>query len=84
MDEISYMEAFVIDSIIKGHQLHVGHMIIQHMIACCKKKGRILPYGRILTLVFQVMCIDLTREPEFVKPNPYDNQCYSFTTNTDL
>ena len=41
-DEASYMEAFVIDSIIKGRQLHVGHMIIQHMIVCCNKKRRIL------------------------------------------
>ena len=37
-DEVSYMEAFVIDSIIKGRQFHIGHMIIQHMIVCCKKK----------------------------------------------
>ena len=35
-DEVSYMEAFVIDSVVVRHQLHLEHMIIQHMIANCR------------------------------------------------
>ena len=71
-DEVSYMEAFVIDSIRKERQLHIGHIIIQHMITCCKKKGKILPYGLIVTLVFQAMGINLSRKPDYEKPKPSD------------
>ena len=37
-DEVTYLESFITDSILMGHQLHLGHIIIRHMIACCKKK----------------------------------------------
>ena len=38
IDEVTYLEAFIIDSILMGRRLHLRHIIIHHMIACCKKK----------------------------------------------
>ena len=54
-----------------GRQLHLGHIIIHHIIAC-KKKKRGLPYGRILTKIFEAKGIDLSREPNIDKPGSYD------------
>ena len=71
-DEVSYFEAFVIDSMVVRRRLHLGHMIIQHMIANCRKMGCILPYGHLLTKVFQAFGIDLNIEPDVERPKSTD------------
>ena len=35
-DEVTYLEAFIIYSILMGHRLHLRYIIIHHVIACCK------------------------------------------------
>ena len=70
--EVSYYEAFLIDSILTRRQIHLGYLIIMHMISCCKSTTRILPYGRFLTRVFKDVGIDLGRETNFEAPNAYD------------
>ena len=57
-DEVSYLEEFVINSLVFRRQLHLRHIIIHHMMACCRKKGRILPYGCLLIKVFKAFGID--------------------------
>ena len=62
MDEVSYLEAFLVYSILVGHHLSIRYIIMNHMVACCESKTRILPYGLIMTRVFKVFGIDLTLE----------------------
>lgn len=71
-DEVSYLDAFVIDSILVTCRLHLGYMIIQHIIDCWSKKGWILSYGWLLTKIFEAIGIDLSYEPDMEKPSPYD------------
>ncbi|RVW21880.1 hypothetical protein CK203_108514 [Vitis vinifera] len=52
-DEVSYLEAFLIDSILTGRRIHVGYLMMMHMISCCKSTTRVLPYDRFLTRVFK-------------------------------
>ena len=32
-DEVSYLEAFIVDSILTGRQIHVGYLMMMHMIS---------------------------------------------------
>ena len=71
-DEVTYLETFIINSILMERRLHLRHIIIHHMLACCKKKKRTLPYDRILIKKFEVKGIDLSREPNIDIPSPYN------------
>ena len=53
MNEVSYLEAFLVYSIIVGQRLNSGYIIMNHTATCCESKTRILPYGRIITKVFK-------------------------------
>ena len=45
---------------------------MNHMVACCERKTRILPYEHIMTRIFKAFGIDLTVEDEVEEPSPYD------------
>ena len=71
-DEVSYLEAFFIDSILTGRRIHVGYLMMMHMISCCESTTRVLPYDRFLTRVFKDAEVDLSRETDFKAPTIYD------------
>ncbi|RVX23335.1 hypothetical protein CK203_000423 [Vitis vinifera] len=71
-DEVSYLEAFLVDSILMGRRIHVGYLMMMHMISCCESTTRILPYGHFLTRVFKDVGVDLSRERNFKAPSIYD------------
>ncbi|RVW98981.1 hypothetical protein CK203_033750 [Vitis vinifera] len=71
-DEVSYYEAFLVDSLLTGRRIHVGYVMMRHMMSCCESTTRVLPYGRFLTRVFKDAGIDLSRETEFKAPSIYD------------
>ena len=71
-DEVSYYEAFLVDSLLTGRRIHVGYVMMRHMMSCCESTTRVLPYGRFLTRVFKDAGIDLSRETEFEAPSIYD------------
>ncbi|RVW22362.1 hypothetical protein CK203_096192 [Vitis vinifera] len=71
-DEVSYLEAFLIDSIMTGRRIDVGYVMMMHMMACCERPKRILPYGRFMTRVFKDAGVDLSREQEVEGPSSYD------------
>ena len=71
-DEVSYLESFLIYSILVGRRLNIGYIIMYHMAACCKIKTRILPYGRIMTKVFKEFSIEFTLDEEVDEPSPYN------------
>ena len=71
-DEVSYLEAFIIDSIMRGRRIDVGYVMMMHMLACCESSTRVLPYGRFLTRVFKDAGVDLSKEQDFEAPSSYD------------
>ena len=71
-NKVSYYEAFLIDSILTGRRIHLGYLMMMHMISCCESMTHILPYGCFLTRVFKDADVDLSRETDFEAPNTYD------------
>ena len=71
-DEVSYLEAFIIDSILMGKQIQVGYLMMMYMISCCESTTRVLAYSRFLTRVFKDAGVDLSRETNFEAPSIYD------------
>lgn len=64
---------FLIDSILIGQRMHLGYLIMRHMILCAETPLRILLYGCFLTLVFKKAGIVLSRERDnMITPSPYD------------
>ena len=60
------------DSILIGRWIHVGYLMMMHMISCCESTTHVLPYGRFLTRVFKDVGVALSREIDFEAPNTYD------------
>ena len=71
-NEVSYLEAFLVYSIIVAQCLNIVYIIMNHMASCCESKTRILPYGRIMTKVFNAFGIEFTLDDEVDEPSPYD------------
>ena len=61
-DEVSYLKAFIVDLIFTGRRIHVGYLMMMHMISCIESSTRVLPYGRFLTRDFKDARVDLSRE----------------------
>ena len=53
-------------------QIHLGYLMMMHMISGCESTTLVLPYGRLFTRVFKDVGIDLSREIDFEAPNAYD------------
>ena len=71
-DEVPYFEAFIVDLILIGRRIHVGYLMMMHMISCVESTTRVLPYGLFLTRVFKDVGVDLSREMNFEALTSYD------------
>ena len=71
-DEVSYLEAFIVDSILTGRRIHVGYLMMMHMISYVENTTRVLPYDRFLTRVFKDAGVDLSKETDFEASTSYD------------
>ena len=60
------------NSILTGKWIHVGYLMMMHMISCCESTTRVLPYGRFLTRMLKDVRVDLSRKTKFEAPNTYD------------
>ena len=54
--------------ILTRRRIHLGYLMMMHMISCCESMTRVLPYGR----VFKDVGVDWSRETYFEAPNIYD------------
>ena len=59
------------DSIMTGRRIHVGYLMMMHLISSCESTTRVLPYGCFLTRVFKNVGVDLSREKFFEALNIY-------------
>ncbi|KAL6349996.1 hypothetical protein AAG906_002103 [Vitis piasezkii] len=71
-DEVSYLEAFIMDSILTKKRIHVGYLMMMHMISYVESTTRVLPYNCFLTRVFKDVGVNLSRETNFEAPTSYD------------
>ncbi|WJZ82953.1 hypothetical protein VitviT2T_002674 [Vitis vinifera] len=55
-----------------GRRIHMGYLMMMHIISCCENTTRILPYNRFLTRVFKDVKVTFSRETDFEVPSTYD------------
>ena len=60
------------DWILTGRQIHVGYLMMMHMISCVENTTQVFPYDCFLTRVFKDAGVDLSREMDFEAPTSYD------------
>ena len=60
------------DLILTGRRIHVGYLMMMHMISYVENTTRVLPYDRFLTRVFKDVGIDLSKETDFEASTSYD------------
>ena len=60
------------DSIMKGRRIHLGYLMMMHMISCCESMTCVLTYDCFFTRVFKDVGVDLSRETNFEAPTSYD------------
>ncbi|KAL6330086.1 hypothetical protein AAG906_040004 [Vitis piasezkii] len=53
-------------------RIHLGYLMMMHMISCCESTTRVLPCDCFLTRVFKDVGVDLSRKKDFEVPNIYD------------
>ena len=70
-DEVSYLKAFLVDSILTGRRIHMGYLMM-HMISCCESTTCVLLYDRFLAKVFNDVGVDLSKKTDFEASNIYD------------
>ena len=71
-DKVSYLEAFLIDSILIGWNIHLSYIMMQHMIAYYQSNTWVFPYDHFLIRVFKDVNINLSKETDFEAPSAYD------------
>ena len=71
-EKLSYLEAFLVDSLLMGRRVNLGYIMINHMIVCCKSTTQVLPYGRFLMKVFREFGLDLSTKTESDKVFVFD------------
>ena len=72
IEELSYLEAFLVDSLLMGRKVNLGYIMLNHMISCCESTTRVLPYGRFLTKIFRKFGLDLLTKTESDKVFMFD------------
>lgn len=71
-NEVSYYEVFLIDSILGEHKLHLGYILVRHLIQCIQGRVLVTHFGRVFTPIFMYMGIDLILEDDVQRPTHYD------------
>ena len=78
MSESTYVDLWLVYSILTGRKVNLGFLIIQHMAKVIASSKSILPYGMLLTIIFEEFGIDLDSESDVRIPktsNFIDNAC---------
>ena len=60
------------DLILTYKRIHLGYLMIMHMIACHESMTKVFFYERFLFLVFKETGIGLIKETKFEAPSIYD------------
>ena len=71
-DELYYLKAFLVDSLLMGHKVNIFYIMLIHMIACYESTTQVLPYGRFLMKVFMEFGLDLSSQTKTRKVFVFD------------
>ncbi|WKA01366.1 hypothetical protein VitviT2T_019649 [Vitis vinifera] len=71
-DDVSFLEAFLVDSILTERKVNIGYIIFQHMKACSISEDSVLPYGMFITKIVKYFNINLRNETDGKKLKSFD------------
>ena len=61
-DDVSFLEAFLVDNILTERKVNIGYIIFQHMKACSISEDSVLPYGMFITKIVKYFNVNLRNE----------------------
>ena len=65
-DEVTRLDIGLLDSLIRGRQVHLSFTIVRHMLSTTAVSNRSLPYGSIISKILRYFLVPLS-EPVFVE-----------------
>ena len=71
-DDVSFLEAFLVDSILTERKVNIGYIIFQHMKACSISEDSVLPYGMFITKIVKYFDVNLRSEKDGKKLKSFD------------
>ncbi|KAJ9672799.1 hypothetical protein PVL29_026148 [Vitis rotundifolia] len=71
-DDVSFLEAFLVDSILTERKVNIGYIIFQHMKACSMSEDSVLPYGMFITKIVKYFNVNLRNETDGKKLKSFD------------
>ena len=72
LDDVSFLEAFLVDNILTERKINMGYIIFQHMKACSLSKDSVLPYGMFITKIVKYFNVNLRNEIDGKKLKSFD------------
>ena len=71
-DDVSFLEAFLVDSILIERKVNMGYIIFRHMKACSLSEDLVLPYGMFITKIVKYFNVNLRNETDEKKIKSFD------------
>ena len=58
-DDVSFLEAFLVDNILTKRKINMGYIIFWHMKAYSLSEDSVLPYGMFITKIVKYFNVNL-------------------------
>ena len=71
-DDVSFLEAFLIDSILTERKINMGYIIFRHMKVCSLSKDSVLLYGMFITKIVKYFNVNLRNKTNDKKLKSFD------------
>ncbi|KAJ9673095.1 hypothetical protein PVL29_026395 [Vitis rotundifolia] len=71
-DDVSFLEAFLVDNILIKRNINMGYIIFRHMKACSFSEDSVLPYSMFITKIVKYFNVNLRNETEGKKLKSFD------------
>ena len=71
-DNVSFLEAFLVDCILTKRKVNIGYIIFRHMKACSLSEDSVLPYGMFITKIVKYFNVNLRNETVGKKLKSFD------------
>ena len=71
-DNVSFLEAFLVDSILTERKVNMGYIFFWHMKASSLSEDSVLPYGMFITKIVKCFNVNLRNETDGKKLKSFD------------
>ncbi|KAJ9691570.1 hypothetical protein PVL29_013682 [Vitis rotundifolia] len=71
-DDVSFLEVFLVDSILTERKINMGYIIFRHMKASSLSEDSVLPYGMFITKIIKYFNVNLRNKTDRKKLKSFD------------